>query len=299
MAARPVSLIPLFLLGSGVLFSCSDKDDGDDDTGNPGEEDVDSDGDGLLDKDEEALGTDPDNVDSDGDGLGDGEEVNDYGTDPLSTDSDGDGYEDGWEVTEGTDPADESSVIYTGGWPYNPDKDDMSDPGWGDTAESGAQMPRFAWLDQYGEEVDIYDFAYQGKPIVIDLSGVWCYWCHEMAKWHVGQSNAYLDYGYDTSTDWYNLIPTLVDEGDIYWVTVLDSNSQGGKPDHDDVLGWFEDYPNPHIPVLLDEDQDLTGWINPAGYPTVLLLEEDMTVGTFRRQDYTKVFDELVNRYGE
>lgn len=61
-------------------------------------EEPDSDGDGLTDTVELALGTDPNNPDTDGDGLGDGAEVNAYGTDPLAADTDGDGLSDGYEV---------------------------------------------------------------------------------------------------------------------------------------------------------------------------------------------------------
>ena len=58
----------------------------------------DSDGDGLLDKLEKTLGTDPKKADTDGDGLSDGEEYNQYKTDPLKGDTDGDGLKDGDEV---------------------------------------------------------------------------------------------------------------------------------------------------------------------------------------------------------
>jgi Bacterial TSP3 repeat len=47
---------------------------------------VDSDGDGLLDADEAAFGTDPGFADSDGDGWLDGDEVS-IGTDPLDVGS--------------------------------------------------------------------------------------------------------------------------------------------------------------------------------------------------------------------
>ena len=64
---------------------------------------LDSDGDGLTDAEEVALGTDPNDADSDDDGLSDGEEVA-LGTDPNDPDSDGDGVSDGEEVFLGTDP---------------------------------------------------------------------------------------------------------------------------------------------------------------------------------------------------
>ncbi|MEZ4529609.1 MAG: hypothetical protein R2855_01145 [Thermomicrobiales bacterium] len=67
---------------------------------------VDSDGDGLYDDDEAALGSDPNNPDSDQDGLSDGDEVHIYGSSPTSMDTDGDGLPDYNEVTQqGTDPA--------------------------------------------------------------------------------------------------------------------------------------------------------------------------------------------------
>ena len=56
--------------------------------------DGDDDDDGLLDVDEEALGTDPFDPDTDGDGFSDGDEVWIWGTDPLSGDSDGDSVPD-------------------------------------------------------------------------------------------------------------------------------------------------------------------------------------------------------------
>jgi large repetitive protein len=59
---------------------------------------VDRDGDGLLDLDEEALGTDFEDADSDDDGLSDGDEVHIWGSDPLRCDTDGDLLVDGLEA---------------------------------------------------------------------------------------------------------------------------------------------------------------------------------------------------------
>ncbi|WP_455234574.1 S8 family serine peptidase [Thiogranum longum] len=68
--------------------------------------DADSDDDDLSDFDEDRLhGTDPRDADSDDDGLDDAEEVTVYYTDPLTPDSDGDGLSDFDEVAiYGTDP---------------------------------------------------------------------------------------------------------------------------------------------------------------------------------------------------
>ena len=96
----------------------------------PGLDGLDSDGDGLSDALEMAVGTDPLDVDSDNDSLTDYQEVAwdgngaDYSTvgdtDPLNSDSDGDGVIDGTESLAGTDPL-----------------DDMSVPVWGDIDNNG------------------------------------------------------------------------------------------------------------------------------------------------------------------
>lgn len=58
---------------------------------------LDADGDGLLDGEEIAIGTNPDDPDTDDDLLTDGQEV-EFGTDPLDPDSDDDGLLDGEDV---------------------------------------------------------------------------------------------------------------------------------------------------------------------------------------------------------
>jgi Bacterial TSP3 repeat len=63
----------------------------------------DADDDGLSDREERRLRTNPHRADSDGDGLTDAEELR-RGTDPTRYDTDGDGYPDGWEVDHGRDP---------------------------------------------------------------------------------------------------------------------------------------------------------------------------------------------------
>lgn len=95
---------------------------------------TDSDGDGLTDAEELALGTDPNNPDTDGDGLTDFEEVRVYGTDPLNPDTDYDGLTDGEEVhnyktnpllrdTDNGGVADGHEVIEDGTNPLDPADD--------------------------------------------------------------------------------------------------------------------------------------------------------------------------------
>lgn len=82
---------------------------------------VDTDGDGLSDVEEAALGTNPNLVDSDSDGLSDYDEVKIHFTNPLKKDTDDDGLDDYQEV----------SVYGTN--PLNPDSD-------GDTYKDGDEV---------------------------------------------------------------------------------------------------------------------------------------------------------------
>lgn len=66
---------------------------------------ADNDKDGLTNREERELGTDPENPDTDRDGLNDGDEVKKYFTNPLSSDTDGDGLLDSDEINKFlTDP---------------------------------------------------------------------------------------------------------------------------------------------------------------------------------------------------
>ena len=95
---------------------------------------LDSDGDGLFDREEQELGTDPFDPDTDKDGLTDFQEVRVHLTDPLNPDSDMDGLTDGAEVNVyKTNPLDADTddggvrdgheVIEDGTDPLNPNDD--------------------------------------------------------------------------------------------------------------------------------------------------------------------------------
>lgn len=74
-------------------------------------QEVDTDGDGLLDSEEKAIGTNITLTDTDGDELSDREEFRVFGTDPLNPDTDGDTYLDGVEVRNGYNPKGEGLLF--------------------------------------------------------------------------------------------------------------------------------------------------------------------------------------------
>ena len=271
-----MTLTRFALLFSTFLMACDADKDGltnsEEEELGTDPESADSDGDGIDDAVEIEQGTDPTNADSDEDGLSDGEE-DQYGSDPLSEDSDGDTYWDAWEVTEGTDPTDPDSRIYTGYWPYNPDKgDDL--PGYDDTnLDEGAPIPEFVLMDRFEDMVNAYDFQNDTAYVMVDLSAVWCGPCNGFAEWLHGESDSY---GFNNY--WPN-IPGLVESGDLYWLTVLGENRRGNVPDADDLNAWYESYPDDRIPILaVEEDISFTYFFIDSGWPSIYLYNPDLTL---------------------
>lgn len=70
----------------------------------------DQDRDGILDTEEEALGTSDTQADTDGDGIPDKYEIEKYGTDPTKEDTDGDGFWDAIEILSGYNPNGEGKL---------------------------------------------------------------------------------------------------------------------------------------------------------------------------------------------
>ena len=143
--------------------------------------DADPDGDGLTNREEKELGTDPKKADTDGDGLSDGDEVHKYNTNPVKADSDGDGLSDGDEVsTYHTDPnkADtdgdglsdgaEVSQYHTDPVKVDTDGDGLSD---GDEVTKYKTDPTKGDTD--GDGLSDYDevMKYKTDPLKMDTDG--------------------------------------------------------------------------------------------------------------------------------
>ena len=276
-------LLPLYVsLNTGCMLFDS-LDPATDKSGSEGSTDGDDgndDGDGDTDNDEE---DNTDDLDDDGDGLTNGEEA-DLGTDKDNVDSDGDTYSDYDEVQTGHDPTDADDAIYEGGWPYNPNKDDLEDPGWDSKDKVGNMVPRFVSYDYNEDDFELYDFAGHGKPVIIDISAEWCSYCQELAKFMGGQ-NSYFD-DYEASYPELGAVRDGIANGDLYWIEIIDQNESGTTVDAKDLQQWEKKYGIPGAPVVADEDQLWLNWTDLVGYPTLLVVDENMEIISYSKRDY-------------
>lgn len=238
---------------------------------------------------------------------------------PIDTDSDG--YSDDLEKKLGTDPNDYNNRYYWGGWPVNLDKNNIrgielpydcpNNTGCecqidSDCANSnckrmprgkycipklGETFPHFHGVDQYAEEVDIYDFANQGKIIVIEFATAWCSPCNQLASF-LSSGDMLI-----SQNKWwkeeYAIIKDKVDSGEILFITVLLQDESKEAAGYDAVSSWHDKYPTSNIPVLADQYRDLHQWMKPTGYPCVNVLDENMRLLTSTGRGLHEAFDML------
>ena len=123
--------------------------------------------------------------DTDGDGLSDDDELA-LGTDPDEPDTDGDGFEDGEEVDGNTDPTDATDRPYLGGWPIDACRDELVPTQGDDGLEPGEVVADLHFDDAYGEEVALHDFC--GHTVYLHWAAEWCGSCRdhaeELAAWY-------------------------------------------------------------------------------------------------------------------
>lgn len=255
-------MMHLLLLGSTLALSTACVEDDKDE-----DEDADSDGDGLLDSEEEELGTDPDSADSDDDGIDDPDEI-ENGTDPTNPDTDGDGFDDGLEDDQDTDPNDGFSWPFGGEqWPDFSDEAEEAEVDGSDYA-LGEVFPNFTTTDQFGNEVELYDFY--GYVVLLDFSAGWCGPCRTAAE---------------TSEEMWE---SYREDGFIIIHAIIDDNRGSGDIDQDFLEDWADDY-EIEFPVI---DGDASSGVYEArsglysagideGYiPFMVMLDQDMKLHT-------------------
>ena len=89
-------------------------------------------------------------------------------------------------------------------------------------------------------------------------------------------------------------IVDMVENGDIYWITVVFEDGIGNAAGPNEAVLWAETFPNAKIAVLADNNRALYDFLFPGGYPNLQVLDEDMTLLVYDRFDYNKALTFLL-----
>ncbi|WP_372794426.1 lectin-like protein [Pontiella sp.] len=166
---------------------------------------IDADGDGLDADQEVQLGTSDENADSDGDGLSDRQEAVEFGSDPMNADADGDGLTDAQEIEFGSDPAsadtddDGLSDAEEAAHLYFLSDNPLTWPEAKAFAEaSGGHLAVITSLDELNAAKSAYPVIKKARPWLgatdVEEEGVWKWITGEpfdYARWGEGEPNNY------------------------------------------------------------------------------------------------------------
>lgn len=257
----------ILALTPALLFACeAEKDDGA--TTDGGSEEGGTDG-GATDGGDGGDGG-VDTTDTDADGVTDADEAT-LGTDPNLADTDGDGQNDGEEVAAGTSALNAYSRTYIGGYnvgacdvapePTGPTGIGRYDTYEWDAFQNGDIPENWTFVDQYGEEVDLYSFC--GRTIVLAFGAGWCGPCNDLAD----EAQALQD--------------EFGPEG-VQMIEVL-TQDRGGRPaDEEDAVNWADYHELLTVPSLaagaLDGDM---AWEGDGYIPTTVVIGPDMRILAF------------------
>ena len=216
---------------------------------------------------------------------------------------------------------------YFGGWPVNPNKEQIASPNFTPDCtgskkgalcsctineeclsgtcfsspkagkyclqSSGTLFPRFILKDQFGEDVDIYDFGDHGKFIIIEMSTSWCKPCKELADWI---SN---DVPNVTGNRWwkkeYDIIRDLIAQERIYFINILLQDIYKEPATLRTLEDWYQMYSDEKVPILADSDYNVRDWMRVSGYPTIIVLNEKMEIVQFSLRGWHDAFNFISN----
>ncbi len=162
------------------------------------------------------------------------------------------------------------------------------------TLQEGDIFPEFVAIDQFGEYVNIYDFANNdNKYILLEMGAVWCGPCNTLAGLFAYGEEEIFNKSF--WKDEYLKIYDLVKNDEVYFITVLYEDEFRDTATESTVYEWFSTYPDDLIPVLADENKLLHKIIKPTGIPAVTLISPNMKVVNISNRGFNSSFDKLLD----
>jgi len=155
--------------------------------------------------------------------------------------------------------------------------------------KKGDILPRFEGLDQFGESVDIYDFANQGKILMIELSAGWCSPCNDLSAWLTTNDSKIKENRW--WKDQYLPIRDMVENGKVQLINIMyEGPIKKTTVTPNDVIDWYKKYPDPNVPILADEYKFMHSWVKPTGLPCIFLVDENMRLINYTNRGLNDAF---------
>jgi len=125
----------------------------------------------------------------------------------------------------------------------------------------GEHICNLELVDSNAEVFDLY--SHYGKPIIIDLSAMWCAPCNQAAPWADVFVQGYAEY-------------------DLIWATILLEDENGNVPDAADLLRWVENH-SIEESIVLKGSRDLIDIAGTNGFPltswpTFVFIDKEMVI---------------------
>ena len=159
----------------------------------------------------------------------------------------------------------------------------------------GIKIPNLVGVDQFGNEVSLYDFSHQGKLIAIEMAAAWCQPCNELSAWVTSNDMEV------TKNRWwkseYSIIRDLIHNNEIYFITIQYEDFFKNNASKASVYEWYNDYPDNKIPVIADLEKKMHSWVKPTGIPLVFVVDEFMEIVAYTNRGLNIGFDKLVELY--
>ena len=159
------------------------------------------------------------------------------------------------------------------------------------TPKNGEIFPDFIAIDQFGDNVSIYDFSGHNKYILIEIGASWCTPCHEIAEWLTYDDKKVLKRKW--FKDEYKLIRELIQNDEIYYIKVIFEDRNRNNATYDTLYDWYQKYPDDKIPILADSERFLHTWVKPTGLPTTILLNDKMEIEVFSTRGINAAFNKV------
>ena len=178
-----------------------------------------------------------------------------------------DGDDTGSSSDDGGDSYDDPyAKDYAGGYNVNTCGETLPEPtspsgdnnDYADMWAEGDIIPNYTFIDQNGEEVELYSFC--GNHVMIAFGAMWCGPCQQLASEAQDIQDEYGEQGFQM-------------------IEVLIANASDNAPSQSDLQDWESDYGMSTVPVLDDSGYQLWPYMESDwGIPTIVHIGPGMEV---------------------